>query len=181
MKHPKILSQKTKFKGKWLEVISQKIQLPNGETVEWETPISIDAVLVVALGDNNNIYLSEEWRSAWKKNILTVPGGVVNHNATEQERIQQARNELREEVGLDCKNIEKLGTFLLSPRIRGRRHLYLATGLFKSPKKRDPGEIIKIVKMPFSKAFNLFLSGKRETTSYTMLSLILAKNKLGIK
>jgi 8-oxo-dGTP pyrophosphatase MutT (NUDIX family) len=181
MKTPKILSRETKFKGQWLEVIGEKVQLSNGKIVEWETPVSNDVVFIVALDDKNNIYLSEEWRVAWEKDILTVPAGGVNNNVTEEERIQQARNELREEVGFDCKKIEKIGTFLASARTRRKYHLYLAKDLFESPKDKDPDEIIKVVKMPFSKALDLFLSGKRETTNCTMLSLLLARDKLGLK
>lgn len=181
MTTPKILSRKTKFKGQWLEVISEKIQLSNGKIVEWETPISHDVVAVVALDDNNNIYLSEEWRAAWEKNILTLPAGGVNSDATEKERIQQARNELREEIGFDCKKIEKLGTFLASARTKRRYHSYLAKDLFESPRNKDPDEIVKVVKMPFSKALDLFLNGKKETTNCTMLSLLLARDKLRLK
>lgn len=181
MTTPKILSRETKFKGKWLEVIGEKIQLSNGKIVEWETPISHDVVAIVVLDDKNNIYLSEEWRSAWEKDILTVPAGGVDDNATEEGRIQQARNELREEIGLDCKKIEKIGIFLASARTRRKYHLYLTKDLFESPKDKDPDEIVNVVKMPFSKALDLFLSGKRETTNCTMLSLLLTRDKLRLK
>jgi len=58
----------------------------------------------------------------------------------------------------------------------------LAQDLYKSAKQPDEGEIIEVVKMPFTKACRDFFSGKIPTTSYTLvgltLALALAKDKL---
>ncbi len=133
------------------------------------------------IDDKNNIYFSSEWRNAWKKKITIIPAGGVKLNATERENIKQARNELREEIGFDAKKIEKLVTILDGGKVKHKLHIYLATGLFKSPKKKDPEEVIEVVKMPFKKAYKMFLTGKEKTTGYTLLGMTLAKEKLKIK
>jgi hypothetical protein len=66
-------------------------------------------------------------------------------------------------------------------KIRHKVHIYLATGLFKSPKEPDPDEFVEVVKMPVRKAYKLFVSGKVETTGYTILGIILAMKKLRVK
>jgi len=174
---PKILSKKLKYKGIWSDIEEANVRLATGKIVKWESVLALDAVAIVAINNEKNIYLSREWRSAWEREILEIPVGQVK-GKTEKEMIKQARNELREEVGLDAKKWEKLTTFLTGARQRIKIHVYLAQNLFKSKKKNSDSEIIEVVKMPFQKALKLFLSGKEETTSYTLLGMILAKEKL---
>jgi len=176
---PKILSRKIKYKGLWLNVESKKIKLPAGQIVEWENTVAPNFVAIVALDDKNNIYLSKEGRSAWEKEILQIPaGGIEKKN--KKRIVKQARDELREEVGFVAKRIEKLVTVCFSARDKKIIHLFLAQDLFRSDRRPDADEIIKVVKMPFKKAYKLFLSGRELTTSYTLLGMALAKEKLKI-
>jgi ADP-ribose pyrophosphatase len=182
MKTPKLISRKNVFKGSFFNVYFDKVKLPNGKTVCWNAiDWNGDAVSIIAVDNKKNVYFSKEWRNAWKKKITIIPAGAVKKNASERENLEQARNELREEIGFDAKKFVKLLTVLNSARMRNRVHMYLATGLYKSPKKPDDDEIIEVVKIPFKKAYKMFLSGKEETTGYTILSLILAKEKLKMK
>jgi len=182
MKTPKLISRKTVFKGKFFDVFSDKVKLPNGKIVNWHAvDWTQDSVAVIAVDNKNNVYFSREWRNAWKKKIMIIPSGGVRKNANEKDNIKQARNELREEIGFGAKKFVKLATLLNSARMRNIVHIYLATGLFKSPKEADFDEVIEIVKMPLKKAYEMFLTGKEKTTGYTMLALILAKEKLKVK
>jgi len=176
---PKILSKKIAYKGLWFNVERKKIKLSTGRVVEWENTISPDFVAIVAVDNKNNIYLSKEWRSAWEKEILQIPAGECKYKR-EKEILKQARNELREEIGLDAKKWQKLVTVPFSARDKKRTHVFLARDLFNSKKKLEKDEIIKVVKIPFKKAYKLFLSDKKPTTSYTLLGMALAKEKLKI-
>jgi ADP-ribose pyrophosphatase len=176
---PKILSKKLKYKGIWAKIEETKVKLPTRKIVKWERGRFPDFVAIVAVDSQKNIYLSKEWRVAWGKEILQIPaGGIEKEN--KKKMIKQARKELREEVGLDAKKLEKILTSPFAARWRQKVHIYLAQDLFESKKKSDQDEIIKVVKMPFQKAYKLFLSGKIPTTSYTILGMALAKEKLKI-
>lgn len=174
---PKVLSRKTKYKG-FVDILSAKVKLPNGFVFNEEfIQVKNDSVIIVPLDNENNIYLLREWRPAWQRKIITLPGGVL-----EREReIEQARNELREEVGFDAKKIEKLITVLVGSKIKRKAHIYLARNLFKSSKEKGEDEVIDVIKMPIKEACKLFLSGKEQTDSYTILGIILAMNKLRVK
>lgn len=174
---PKIISKKITYKGTWAEFEEAIIELPGGKIVKWESLISEDGVAIVALDKKNNIYLCKEWRIPWEKNIVQLPGGLC-FGKTEKQILQQARNELKEEVGFGAKKWKKLVTFLLGVRQKCKIHVFLAQDLYESKKEPDDGEIIKIVKMPFKKACSIFLQGKIETTSYTVIGIVLAKNEL---
>lgn len=174
---PKILSKKVVYKGDWLKVEKVKLKLPTTKIVNWERLLSSDGVAVVAIDNQKNIYLIKEWRVAWEKEILELPAGQCR-GKTEKEILKQARKELREEAGLDAKKWEKLITCYHEPRKRMKIHIYLATNLFKSKKSREDTEIIEVCKLSFQKAYKLFLSGKELTTSYTLLGMNLAKERL---
>lgn len=173
----KIVSRKIKYRGIWIKVEELDIRLPDGRIGKWENVVSEDAVAIVALDKEKNIYLSKEWRSAWQRKIIQIPSGMCS-SKIEKGILKQAHNELREEVGMDAKKWEKLVTFFLGGRHRAKVHIYLAQDLYKSAKKPDEYENIEVVKMPFAKACRDFLSGKILTTSYTIAGIALAKVKL---
>lgn len=174
---PKIISRKIKYNGVWIKVEKLDIKLPDGRIGKWENVISDDAVAIVALDKEKNIYFSKEWRSAWEREIIQIPSGMCP-SKTEKGILKQAHNELREEVGLDAKKWEKLITFFLGGRHRAKIHIYLAQDLYKSAKAPDEFENIEVVKMPFAKACRDFLSGTILTTSYTVAGIALAKDRL---
>ena len=79
------------------------------------------------------------------------------------------------------KKIEKLYTSLALANVKARFHFYLATDLYESRKEPDEGEIVEVVKMPFSQAYSMFVEEKKETVSYMPLGLFLAKIRLGLQ
>jgi ADP-ribose pyrophosphatase len=180
MPENEILSEEVRYEGRFFKVLDQRIRLSNGSLVEWETPDSdYDIVAVVAVDENGDVHLSKEWRPAYRRHVTTLPAGAFDKSGSEEERAAHARRELQEEVGLDCRKIVKLGSFVGSARIRIMVHLYLATGLFPSKLPEDEDEIIEVVKIPFEKALEDCSSGRMETTDYTLLGMMLAKGELG--
>ena len=174
----KIISEKIGYECDWIKIKDVKLKLPKIGIVNWQKIKVADGVAIVALDDKNNIYLVKEWRIAWGRDILEIPVGNCRLCRTEKERLRQARNELREEVGLDARKWEKLIISHISPRIKADMHIFLAKDLFKSEKEKEPGEFIKPVKMPFEKAYDDFMTGKILTTGYTILGMTIAKERL---
>lgn len=177
MKKPKVLSRKVKYKGDWMDIIGIDLQI-DGEKYYWEYIIGGDAVIVVPV-DGKDVYLVKEYREPWKRVITTVVAGGCKYK-TESGRLKQARNELREEIGMDAKKIVKLTQVMHGSRSISTHHIYLATGLFPSPKKPDDGEIIEVEKMLIKKAYKHFLNNEPTTTG-CLLAIKLAMEKLKIK
>ncbi|MFH1894378.1 MAG: NUDIX hydrolase [Patescibacteria group bacterium] len=188
----RIISKKIKYRGFWAKIEELDIKLPDGRVVKWENIISDDAVAIVALDKEKNIYLAKEWRPAWQREVLQIPSGMCASktekgimipasrdpgNFSYRKILKQARNELREEIGLDAKKWEKFITFFLGGRHRAKIHIFLAQDLYKSAKEPDEGETIEVVKMPFAKACRDFLSGKILTTGHTLVGLALARER----
>jgi ADP-ribose pyrophosphatase len=176
--NPKIISKKISYNASFFNVISTKLKFPNN-LVKTEDFIDVksNSAMIIAVDDKSNIYLSKEWRPAWRRRIIAIPGG----NIKGKDIVKNARRELREEIGFDARKIKKLITVLLGSKIKRKINIYLATGLFESPKKPDADELIDVVKMPIKRACKMFLSGKELTTAYTILGIILAMKKLKVK
>lgn len=174
---PKVISEKTVYKSPLTKVIAAKVRLSNGNIVDWEYIDHADGVAVLPLDRDGNVYLCKEWRLAWSRELIQIPAGTC---ATDNEkvRIQQVHNELREEIGMDARKVEKLIAYYNSGKINYMPHIYLATDLFPSPKTSDESEIINIVKMPFNEAYEKFISGKEPTSGLTLIAFLMAKEKL---
>lgn len=178
MKKPKIISEKIVYQSPLTKVISAKVKLSNGKVVEWDWIDNANAVAVLPLDKDGNVYLCKEWRIAWKKYVLQIPAGTCTAE-NEEGRIQQVHNELQEEIGMDARKITKLALYMTSARINYIPYVYLAQDLFPSAKNPDEDEILEVIKMPFDKAYDMFVSGKEFTPSYTLVAFLMAKDKLG--
>jgi ADP-ribose pyrophosphatase len=175
---PRIIGpEKIKHRSYRFLVKGAKLKFPNGNVANWEYIDHPDVVAILPIDKAGNVYLVREWRLPWKREVLSIPAGVCN-GRTARAKLVQARNELREETGMDAKHIKKLTSFYAAASIRLNFNVYLATGLFPSFKEPDENEFIQVVKMPFAKAYKLFLTGKETTTSSTLIAFSLAKEIL---
>ena len=177
MKSPKMISEKIVYESDLTKVVLSEIELPDGKIVEWDWVDNSNVVAIVPIDEKGNIYLCKEWRPAWKTEVTQIPAGGCNAQ-DEDGRIKQAHNELREEIGMDAKKLEKLITYYGGGRMNYVIHVYFATGLFPSKKDPDEGEIIEVIKMPFEKAFDKFIKMGEPTFGSTVIGLLMAKDKL---
>lgn len=178
-KEPKVISESVKYKGQWFDVIGFKVDVGNGKIEEWENIKQDNAVAVVAVDKNKNVFLGKEYRPIHKKEIYQIVTGSAGNKTSEKELQVQARKELREEFGFDAKNIEKLAAVKSSGRSGGTWYFYLATDLFDSPlKSEDEGESIEVFKMPINEALSLLK--KEEHHFAALLGILLAKEKLSL-
>lgn len=174
---PRIISEKVLYKSGLSEVISARVKLPDGKIVEWDYFGNADVVAILPVDKEGNVYFCKEWRPAWKKDILQIPAGHCEYK-TEAGRIKQAHNELREEIGMDAKKLTKLTSYAPSSRMNYRLHLYLAEDVSPSYKAPDEDEFIEVVKIPFKKAYQMFIKDWNLTTGSTITALLIYQCRL---
>lgn len=174
---PKIISEKIVYEGPSTKVHLAKVRLSNGKIVEWDHAHGSHVVAMLPLDSDNNVYLVREWRIAWKREVLQIPAGGCDA-LDEEGKLKQIHNELREEIGMDARKIDSLASVMLAARTRSKISIYLARDLYPENKDPDPDEILEIVKMPFDKAYEMFVSGNVLTTSYTLIAFLMTRNKL---
>lgn len=171
---PKILEEKIVYKSSLSDVYVAKVRLPNNKIVEWDYFGNQDVVAILPMDQDRNVYFCKEWRPAWRKDLMQIPAGHCTYK-TEKGRLKQAHNELKEEIGMDTKNLIKLAVYAPSARMNYKVYLYLAQGLFTAKKAPDEDEFIQVVKMPFSKAYQMFVKDWKLTTSSTIMALVMTK------
>lgn len=174
---PKILNQTSIFESKRFRIVSSEIEFDQGKT-SWEhIEEDSDIILIVPIDENNNVYLAKEWRVAWQREISSIPGGKIHKNASEDEIVHKAHEELQEEVGMDAKQMIKLKAGILGPHYQRQFHLFLALDLFDSKKNADEFEFIKYEKVPLEQAISKVMQDDF-SSSHSLLGLLLAKEYL---
>jgi len=86
------------YQGSVLEIDHHRLQMPDGKVIERDIVERPESVLVLPVGQQNNVILIEEYdwgAGAWQ---LTLPGEKVIDSSPDG-IWQQAQNELREETG----------------------------------------------------------------------------------
>ncbi len=105
------VEQQTVYQGQVLTVSHYRLQMPGGKVIERDIVERPESVLVLPVGQKNNVILIEEYDLAADTWQLTIPGGKVI-DSTQEGIWQQAQTELREETGFRAGKLEEITRFL---------------------------------------------------------------------
>ena len=151
----KIISKECKFSN-WLNVYVEKVLLPNNKEVERDIIEKGDAVGIVALNDNNELFLVKQPRVAHMiPNFVELPAGIIEekHNFNP---LNAAKAELREETGCDPETCTwtYLGKYIPdTSSCTTKIHLYLAEHVqVKYELDLDEDEYLTSFTIPFAEA-----------------------------
>ncbi|TDA33488.1 MAG: ADP-ribose pyrophosphatase [Hadesarchaea archaeon] len=148
------------FRGRRLSVKLAYLPLPSGKLVFREVVEHPGAVAVLPLLERDKILLLKQYRPAIGKWIYEIPAGTVEKG---EDYLECARRELEEETGYKARRMEKLFEMYLAPGYSTEKlHSFLASDLEPSSPRRDLGEEIKVVKVPFEKALKMIESNRIE-------------------
>lgn len=138
------VEQHTAYQGQVLTVNHYRLQMPDGKVIERDIVERPESILVLPVGQQNNVMLIEEYdlgADAWQ---LTLPGGKVI-DSTPEGILKQAQTELREETGFRAGRIEKLLDMYSHPGyIVHRVHLLVAYDLEWDPLEMEDEEEIRV-------------------------------------
>lgn len=155
----KQISSELIFDGKVLHVYKDDILLPNGKTAFREYIKHIGAVCVVALTDEREVICVRQYRYANDSVILEIPAGKLDFK--EEDPMEAAIRELREETGAICREMTYLGLYLSSPAILDEKiHMFLAEGLEFGDTDPDDDEFIETVKIPINTLVDMIMKGE---------------------
>jgi ADP-ribose pyrophosphatase len=168
---------KRRWKGAWLEVVTEEVELPNGNTIDLDIVRHPGAAAVVPFVSQSEVLLIRQYRFATGGTLWEVPAGKLDPG----ERSEScAQRELEEEAGYRAGRLESLGPMWASPGFTDEKiHLFAAFDLTSVPQRLEADEVIEVERMSFARALELVWSGEL-TDAKSQLALLKAAHLVGM-
>lgn len=158
-----LVSSRSAYKGKVINVDIDTVRFPNGKTGELEMVRHSGASAVIPFltdpfGDDPQILLIRQFRHAADGYIYEIPAGKLDGG--EDPKACAAR-ELAEETGCTAGRIEHLITFYTTPGFTDERiHAFMATGLTRGEASQEQDEFMTLEPTPMSRALEMIRTGE---------------------
>ncbi|MCR1934203.1 NUDIX hydrolase [Clostridium tepidum] len=157
--YEKTLEEQEIYKGKIINVVKQKVKLPNGKESFKEIVRHPGAVAILAYKDENTILLTKQFRKAIDKSTFEIPAGKIEEG---EEFETSAMRELEEETGFKAKNMKYLGKIVTSPGFSDEYiYIYKAFDLYKGKDNmQDEDEFIDLIEISIDDLKKYIKNGK---------------------
>lgn len=145
----------------WVKVRRDAVELPNGQSIDDFYAITInDAAAIVALDDEGNVILKNEYRYCYDRNLIEVPAGTFEEHETDG--LAVAKRELLEETGYVSDHWTYLGaTVESSAKLTNYMHIYFADHCRKvSGQHLDDTEELDVIVIPLSEAVEMVMKNE---------------------
>lgn len=170
------VGSKLYFDGNILHVYKDDILLPNKEKATREYIKHIGAVCVIPVTKDGNVIMERQFRYPVNSVISEIPAGKLD--SKDEDRLEAAKRELREETGYTADKWVDLGEYLPAPAYSDERiSMYLAADLHKGSNDLDEDEFLDVCEIPLKKLVEDVLSGKI-TDGKTQIAILKANSYL---
>ncbi len=165
------LSFEEKYDNRWINVTEYQVINPaGGKGIYGKVHYKNKAIGIVALDDENNIWLVGQWRYTLNEWSWEIPEGG---GPLPDDPLLSAKRELKEETGLMATRWTMIQRTHLSNSVSDEEgFLFLAEGLTQHENDLEETEAdMKVWKLPFSEALQMVLDGKI-TDSLTVMGIL---------
>lgn len=164
------------WRGAFLEVVTEEVELPNGNTIDLDLVRHPGASAVVPFVSPDDVLLLRQYRFATNGTLWEVPAGKLDPGESPE---QCAHRELEEEAGRRAGRLEPLGPMWASPGFTDEKiHLFAAFDLEEVPQRLEADEVIELEQVPFARALDMVWSGEL-TDAKSQLALVKAAHLVG--
>lgn len=147
-----------RYQNDWLDVWEDKVIRSNGQLGSFATVKIRPGVSVLAVDDEDEVYLTREYRYAIEQESIEVVSGAIEGDELPE---ASARRELREELGIEAKRLIDLGTVHpLTSLLNSPANLFIAQGLQYFEADPQDAEIIQMVKVSLSEAVRMVMDSE---------------------
>lgn len=155
-----VLGSAEHFRGKIFSVRVDDVLMPGGNVARRDVVDHLPAVAVVAVDDDGDVVLIEQFRHPLRRRLWEIPAGLMD--VAGEPPLACAQRELVEEVGLAADRWSVLVDLASSPGFstEGVR-VFLATGLrpVPAPPATDEEADLRVVRVPLAVAVDAALRG----------------------
>lgn len=165
------------FKGQVLHVVRDTVTLPNGRPATREMCLHVGAVCIIPLLDDGRVLMERQYRYPHGRVFFEIPAGKLN--SADEDPLEAAARELREETGAVAKKYTYLGETVPSPALISERiQMYLAEDISFVERELDADEFLDVEKVPLEELYRQVMSGeiKDAKTQVTVLKVYNLKN-----
>lgn len=172
------LSGEKVFDGALLHIEHWQVRLPDGRTALREIARHIGAVAVVPVDEDGYVTVVYQYRPAIGRVMLEIPAGKLD--SADEDRLEAAQRELREETGLTASSWTRLADIVPSPGyLTERITLFLAKGLSQGETDPDDDEFLNVERIPLAELVERVMRGEIEDAK-TQSGLLMAARALGV-
>ena len=155
----KRLDRRLVYHGTIIDYYRDTIQVPNGNIAEWDFIGHKGAAAVVPVREDGKLLMVRQWRNALDRYTLEIPAGKLD--SVNEDPLDCATRELREETGLSAERMTHLTTLLTTPGFCTEKiAVYLAQGLSQGDTHPDEDEFLGLVRLPLEEAFEMVMRGE---------------------
>ncbi len=155
----KFLRREEIYKGTVLNVVKDRVLLPNGAESIRELCLHVGAVAVLPLLDDGTVLMERQYRHAHERVLLEIPAGKLNF--AEEDRLEAVKRELREETGAVAQKYTDLGILIPTPAIVNEKiWLFLAEDITFGERELDEDEFINLERIPLKTLADMVMRGE---------------------
>lgn len=160
------------YDGLILHIDQLTNRLPNGKLAKREVARHIGAAAVLPIDAEGNVYFVRQFRAPVDRVLLEIPAGKLD--ARNEDRLEAAKRELKEETGLTAAKWTHLNDILTTVGFCDECiGVYLAQELSAGDSHPDDDEFLNVVKIPFAEAVQMVMNNEINDVK-TIISIMMA-------
>lgn len=158
------------YDNPWIEVTHRRVTTPsNTPGVYGVVHFKNLAVAVVPIDEDDHTWLVGQYRYSIDRYSWEIPEGG---GSLDEDPVDAARRELREECGLEAAELELIATAELSNSVTDEQaHIYIATGLSTTAKDPDDTEELAVRRVPVDEAIRM-VADREITDALSQIALL---------
>ena len=171
----KTISSEMIYKGAILNLRKDTVEVVGNKISHREIIEHNGGVTIAAITDDNKMVMVKQFRKAVEQAILEVPAGKRDGD---EEPIETAKRELKEETGYTAKNIKFLTKFFASVGYSEEViYAFLCTGLTPGEMELDDNEAIDVIEYDINELHRMIMDGEI-ADSKTIITILMAIEEL---